>query len=90
MQELIQQNGQNWKVFVRNTRVNWSGNESNWSGDKSNWSGNESNWSGNKASVQGDTDSAYNWSGTETSVHLLHPPRMAKKGLLGSPRALPK
>ena len=73
MQELIQQNGQNWKVFVKNTRVNWSGNESNWSGDKSNWSGNESNWSG-----------------TETSVHLLHPPRMAKKGLLGSPRALPK
>ena len=83
MQELIQQNGQNWKVFMRNTRVNWSGNESN-------WSGNESNWSGNKASVQGDTDSAYNWSGTETSMHLLHPPRMAKKGLLGSPRALPK
>ena len=55
-----------------------------------NWSGNESNWSGNKASVQGDSDSAYNWSETETSMHLLHPPRMAKKGLLGSPRALPK
>ena len=47
-------------------------------------------WSGNESKVCRVTVCTTGLELRLVSVHLLYPPRMAKKGLLGSPRALPK